>query len=94
MADMPQQRESILNRLRHRKVVQWSLVYVAGAWGSPAGFAVRQRRVPVARRRASNRAAGRPTLASLHSDPRWLPLLRRLSMAPEQLAAIKFDVTA
>jgi hypothetical protein len=35
-----------------------------------------------------------PTLASLHSDPRWLPLLRRLSMAPEQLAAIKFDVKA
>jgi hypothetical protein len=33
-----------------------------------------------------------PTLAGLHSDPRWLPLLRRLGMAPEQLAAIKFDV--
>jgi len=33
-----------------------------------------------------------PTLAGLHSDPRWLPLLRRLGVAPEQLAAIKFDV--
>ena len=33
-----------------------------------------------------------PMLKSLHSDPRWLPLLRRLDMAPEQLAAIKFDV--
>jgi TolB-like protein/Tfp pilus assembly protein PilF len=31
--------------------------------------------------------------ASLHSDPRWLPLLRKLGMAPEQLAAIKFDVS-
>ena len=31
-------------------------------------------------------------LTNLHSDPRWLPLLRRLGMAPEQLAAIKFDV--
>ena len=30
--------------------------------------------------------------ANTHSDPRWLPLLRRLGMAPEQLAAIKFDV--
>ena len=29
---------------------------------------------------------------SLHSDPRWLPFLRKLGMAPEQLAAIKFDV--
>jgi TolB-like protein/Tfp pilus assembly protein PilF len=33
-----------------------------------------------------------PTLAVLHEDPRWLPLLRRLGVAPEQLAAIKFDV--
>ncbi len=30
--------------------------------------------------------------ANLHSDPRWLPFLRKLGMAPEQLAAIKFDV--
>ena len=33
-----------------------------------------------------------PQLSSLHSDRRWLPLLRRLGLAPEQLAAIKFDV--
>jgi hypothetical protein len=29
---------------------------------------------------------------NLHNDPRWLPLLRRWHMAPEQLAAIKLDV--
>jgi TolB-like protein/tetratricopeptide (TPR) repeat protein len=34
-----------------------------------------------------------PMFASLHDDPRWLPLLRRLGRAPEQLAAIKFDVS-
>jgi TolB-like protein/Tfp pilus assembly protein PilF len=34
-----------------------------------------------------------PMFANVHSDPRWLPFLRRLGMAPEQLAAIKFDVT-
>jgi tetratricopeptide (TPR) repeat protein len=33
-----------------------------------------------------------PVFANLHSDPRWLPFLRKLGMAPEQLAAIKFDV--
>ena len=33
-----------------------------------------------------------PTLANLHKDPRWLPFLRTIKMAPEELAAIKFDV--
>ncbi len=34
-----------------------------------------------------------PQLASLHDDPRWLPFLRKIGKAPEQLAAIKFDVS-
>jgi len=33
-----------------------------------------------------------PLLSSLHDDPRWLPLLRRLGRAPEQLAKIEFKV--
>ena len=33
-----------------------------------------------------------PVFDELKSDPRWLPLLRKLGKAPEQLAAIKFDV--
>ena len=37
-------------------------------------------------------AAVYPTLTVLHGDPRWLPFLRKLGMAPEQLAAVKFDV--
>ncbi len=28
----------------------------------------------------------------IHGDPRWLPYLRKIGRAPEQLAAIKFDV--
>jgi TolB-like protein/tetratricopeptide (TPR) repeat protein len=31
-------------------------------------------------------------MENLRADPRWLPLLRRLGQAPEQLAAIKLDV--
>ena len=31
--------------------------------------------------------------ASGRIRPHWLPLLRRLGMAPEQLAAIRFDVS-
>ncbi len=34
-----------------------------------------------------------PAFAPMHDDPRWLALLRRLGMAPEQLAAIRFDVS-
>jgi hypothetical protein len=29
---------------------------------------------------------------NVHQDPRWLPFLRRINRAPEQLAAVKFDV--
>jgi tetratricopeptide (TPR) repeat protein len=36
--------------------------------------------------------AAYPWYASIHSDPRWLPFLRRIGIAPEQLAAIEFDV--
>lgn len=34
-----------------------------------------------------------PRFANIRSDPRWLPFLRGIGLAPEQLAAIKFDVT-
>jgi tetratricopeptide (TPR) repeat protein len=30
--------------------------------------------------------------SNLHKDPRWLPFLRKIGRAPEQVAAIKFDV--
>jgi tetratricopeptide (TPR) repeat protein len=35
---------------------------------------------------------GHPFFANIHDDPRWLAFLRKQDMAPEQLAAIKFDV--
>jgi TolB-like protein len=40
-----------------------------------------------------NAVAGHPMFANIHADPRWLPFLRKHGLAPEQLAAIKFDVT-
>ena len=36
--------------------------------------------------------AAEPLFANLRDDPRWLPFLRKIGKAPEQLAAIKFDV--
>ena len=40
----------------------------------------------------SDRPPSYPLFSNLHSDARWLPFLRKHGMAPEQLAAIKFDV--
>ncbi|MBS0431541.1 MAG: symmetrical bis(5'-nucleosyl)-tetraphosphatase [Proteobacteria bacterium] len=34
-----------------------------------------------------------PLLDKLHADPRWLPFLRELGYAPEQLAKVEFDVS-
>jgi TolB-like protein/Flp pilus assembly protein TadD len=34
-----------------------------------------------------------PTFVAMHGDPRWLPFLRRIGYAPEQLEKIEFKVT-
>ncbi len=34
-----------------------------------------------------------PLFANIHDDPRWMPLLESIGKSPEQLAAIKFEVT-
>jgi tetratricopeptide (TPR) repeat protein len=33
-----------------------------------------------------------PAFAGMHDDPRWLPFMRRLGLAPEQLDRIRLDV--
>jgi hypothetical protein len=37
--------------------------------------------------------AWQPLFGNIRRDPRWLPFLRRIGYAPEQLAAIDFEVT-
>ena len=37
--------------------------------------------------------AGDPLFTNLHADPRWIPFLEKIGRSPEQLAAIKFEVT-
>jgi TolB-like protein/tetratricopeptide (TPR) repeat protein len=34
-----------------------------------------------------------PTFGGMHGDPRWLPFLRRIGYAPEQLGKVEFRVT-
>jgi hypothetical protein len=36
---------------------------------------------------------GEPLFANLYDDPRWVPFLRKLGKAPEQLAEIKLELT-
>ena len=56
------------------------------------------------RSRGSTRRSSTATAASaeivtenlfdkIHDDPRWLPFLRKIGKAPEQLAKIEFKVT-
>jgi tetratricopeptide (TPR) repeat protein len=37
--------------------------------------------------------AQEPLFDNIHADPRWLPFLRKIGRAPEQLAKIEFRVT-
>jgi hypothetical protein len=39
-----------------------------------------------------NSIATDPDFANLHRDARWLPFLRKIGIAPDQLAPIRFDV--
>lgn len=41
---------------------------------------------------ASPKSFQRTSATRIHSDPRWLPFLRKLGKAPDQLAQIKFKV--
>ena len=36
---------------------------------------------------------GNPLFGNIQGDPRWLPFLESIGRSPEQLAAIKFEVT-
>ena len=42
---------------------------------------------------ALGQVAIEPLFSSIHSDPRWLPFLRKVGKAPEQIARIEFRVT-
>ena len=42
---------------------------------------------------ANSTALVDPTLDPLHVDPRWLPFLRKIGYAPEQVAKIELKVT-
>jgi len=67
-------------------------IALVSAWRGQADRAFEWLEKAVANGEAVSRNIIDPMFMSLHNDPRWLPFLRKHGMAPEQLAAIKFDV--
>ena len=86
--------DTALNELigKYEQTMSYNIAYVLAYRGEPdRAFEWLERAVKY-RDTAVGAMPFDPLLESLHSDPRWLPLLRRLGKTPEQLAAIKFDV--
>jgi TolB-like protein/tetratricopeptide (TPR) repeat protein len=62
------------------------------AWRGESDRAFEWLKRAVANSEAVSRNINDPMFAPLHNDSRWLLFLRKIGSAPEQLAAIKFDV--
>jgi hypothetical protein len=50
------------------------------------------KKAPPASNPGLSEIVGETLFDKIHSEPRWLPFLRRMGKAPEQLAQIKFKV--
>lgn len=77
---------NFLQRLKQRRLVPWAVAYIAAA------FALLEKARPQQDIGLVGIAIS-PLFDNLRKDPRWLPLLRKLGKAPEQLDRIAFKVT-
>jgi TolB-like protein len=77
---------------KSEKEASWNIAYIYAFRGeSDLAFAWLDKAI-LYRDPGLHLTAVQAPFAKIHSDPRWLPFLRRIGFAPEQLAAIKFDV--
>jgi TolB-like protein/Tfp pilus assembly protein PilF len=77
---------------RFEKESSWNIAYVYAMRGEPDRAFEWLDKAIIYHDPGLSLTAVQPTFANLRSDPRWLPFLRKIGRAPEQLAAIKFDV--
>jgi hypothetical protein len=78
---------------KHKETAAYNIAYVLAFRGeADRAFEWLDKAVAYGDRGVAGTAV-EPLFANLHDDPRWLPFLRQLGQAPEQLAAIKFQVT-
>jgi TolB-like protein/Tfp pilus assembly protein PilF len=76
----------------HEKESSWNIAYVYAFRGEPDKAFEWLDKAIVYRDPGLSLTAAQWTFERIHNDPRWLPFLRKIGRAPEQLAAIKFDV--
>ena len=77
---------------RFEKESSWNIAYVYAMRGEADRAFEWLDKAIVYRDPGLSLTAVQPTFVNIRSDPRWLPFLRKIGRAPEQLAAIKFDV--
>jgi tetratricopeptide (TPR) repeat protein len=78
---------------KHEKDWAYNIAYVCAFRGeADRAFAWLEKAVEYRDPGLADIASDR-SFSNLHSDPRWLPFLRRIGKAPEQLAKIPFRVT-
>jgi len=76
----------------HRTAAPYNIAYVYGARGDADRAFLWLDRALEYEDPGLSEIVAEPFFAKIHDDPRWLPFLRKRGLAPEQLAAIKFDV--
>jgi len=76
----------------HEKESSWNIAYVYAFRGEPDQAFEWLDKAIVYRDPGLSLTAAQWTFERIHNDPRWLPFLRKIGRAPEQLAAIKIDV--
>ncbi len=77
---------------KYEKESAWNIAYVCAFRGEPdLAFAWLDKAIAY-RDPGISLTANQWTFSNLYQDPRWLPFLRKIGRAPEQLAAVKFDM--
>ena len=77
---------------KYENEAAWNIAYVCAFRGEPDRAFEWLEKAIVYRDPGLSLTAVQWTFSNIHQDPRWLPFLRKIGRAPEQLAAIKFDV--
>jgi tetratricopeptide (TPR) repeat protein len=77
---------------KYEKEAAWNIAYIYAYRGEADKCFEWLERAIVYRDPGLSLTAIQWSFSNVHDDPRWLPFLRRINRAPEQLAKVKFDV--